>query len=192
MAKVIDKFFLKEGLGGRRGTSGSTIDETALVGFDVVVDNLVGPLNEQQSDFIGRAHSRTQKVTHFVKTLLKLTQMRLSNNIEMAVFPVKVTMDDAVAAVKLRATRKSISLKYNIGPEVGEILGNQLAIEEIVTNLLLNAIKYTPEVLKNYDCVLILAAHSGFNYNEIAQKSAIVVDTRNAIKSRKYKKVFHL
>ncbi|MCH7759656.1 UDP-N-acetyl-D-glucosamine dehydrogenase, partial [Patescibacteria group bacterium] len=59
-------------------------------------------------------------------------------------------------------------------------------------NQRLKSIKYTPEILKNYDCVLILAAHSGFNYNEIAQKSATVVDTRNAIKSRKYKKVFHL
>jgi len=56
----------------------------------------------------------------------------------------------------------------------------------------LKSIKYTPEVLKNYDCVLILAAHSNFDYDEIAQKSATVVDTRNAIKSRKYKKVFHL
>jgi len=56
----------------------------------------------------------------------------------------------------------------------------------------LKSIKYTSEALKNYDCVLILAAHSGFNYDEIAQKSATVVDTRNAIKSRKHKKVFHL
>ena len=61
-----------------------------------------------------------------------------------------------------------------------------------INGQLLKSIKYTPEVLKNYDCVLILAAHSEFNYSEVAQKSATVVDTRNAIKSRKYKKVFHL
>jgi len=39
MAQVVDKFFLKDGLGGTRGSSGSTIDETALVVFDAVVDN---------------------------------------------------------------------------------------------------------------------------------------------------------
>ena len=61
-----------------------------------------------------------------------------------------------------------------------------------VNNKTFKSIKYTPEVLKDYDCVLILAAHSNFDYNEIAQKSITVVDTRNAIKSRKYKKVFHL
>ena len=61
-----------------------------------------------------------------------------------------------------------------------------------VNGQVLKSIKYTPNILKKYDCVLILAAHSEFNYNEVAQKSATVVDTRNAIKSRKYKKVFHL
>ena len=39
MAIVVDKFFLKDGLGGTRGSGGSTIDETALIVFDVVVDN---------------------------------------------------------------------------------------------------------------------------------------------------------
>lgn len=39
MAIVVDKFFLKDGLGGTRGSSGSTIDETALIVFDTVVDD---------------------------------------------------------------------------------------------------------------------------------------------------------
>jgi UDP-N-acetyl-D-glucosamine dehydrogenase len=38
--------------------------------------------------------------------------------------------------------------------------------------------------------VLILTDHSGFDYNELAKKSKLVVDTRNAIKSRKHKNVF--
>ena len=61
----------------------------------------------------------------------------------------------------------------------------------------LKSIQYSPKVLRNYDLVLILTDHSdstsspqaGFNYNEIAKKSKLVVDTRNAIKSRKYKNV---
>jgi len=53
----------------------------------------------------------------------------------------------------------------------------------------LRSIKYNPACLKNYDLVLILTDHSGFDYNELAKKSKLVVDTRNAIKSRKYKNV---
>ncbi len=61
-----------------------------------------------------------------------------------------------------------------------------------VDNKILKSVKYSPKFLKNYDLVLILTDHSGFNYDEVAKKSKLVVDTRNAIKSRKYKNVFRL
>lgn len=56
-------------------------------------------------------------------------------------------------------------------------------------SVVLKSIKYSPKNLKKYDLVLILTDHSGFNYNEIARKSKSVIDTRNTIKSRKYKNV---
>lgn len=53
----------------------------------------------------------------------------------------------------------------------------------------LESIKYSPVLLRNYGLVLILTDHSAFDYDEIAKNSKLVVDTRNAIKSRKYKNV---
>jgi len=53
----------------------------------------------------------------------------------------------------------------------------------------LKSIEYSPEALKKYDLVLILTDHSGFNYEDIAKNANLVVDTRNAIKSRDYKNV---
>lgn len=53
----------------------------------------------------------------------------------------------------------------------------------------LKSIDNALEVLENYDLVLILTDHSGFDYEEIAKKSKLVIDTRNAIKSRDYKNV---
>lgn len=52
-----------------------------------------------------------------------------------------------------------------------------------------NSIEYRPEILKNYDLVLILADHSGFDYEEVANNANLVVDTRNAIKSRNHNNV---
>lgn len=57
---------------------------------------------------------------------------------------------------------------------------------------LLKSIKYSPQILKNYDCILILTDHSSLDYDEIAKNAKLVVDTRNAVKSRKYKNVSHL
>ncbi|KPJ73552.1 UDP-N-acetyl-D-glucosamine dehydrogenase [Parcubacteria bacterium DG_74_1] len=57
---------------------------------------------------------------------------------------------------------------------------------------LLRSIKYSLKKIKEYDLVLILTDHSGFDYDKLAKKSKLVVDTRNAIKSRRHKNVFRL
>ncbi|MFA6145795.1 MAG: nucleotide sugar dehydrogenase [Patescibacteria group bacterium] len=61
-----------------------------------------------------------------------------------------------------------------------------------IDNKNLKSIEYQPKNLKHYDCVLILADHSNLNYDEVAKKSLLVVDTRNAIKNRKFKNVLWL
>jgi len=47
--------------------------------------------------------------------------------------------------VENRAKEKSITVTSNVGPSVGQIVGNEFSINEMVTNLLFNAVKYTPE-----------------------------------------------
>ena len=113
--------------------------------LDVVVSKSAGILNDKQANFISRAHRRTKKLAHFVRTLLELTQMRLSHNLSMDMFSLKNTIYSAVASVRARAEDKSIALSYDIEPGVEKIFGNQLSVEEAIANLLLNAIKYTPE-----------------------------------------------
>jgi two-component system phosphate regulon sensor histidine kinase PhoR len=111
--------------------------------LDVVVRQLVGSLNEQQRDLISRANDRTHKLTHFVKTLLKLTKMRLTNNLEMNIFSLREVICDAVATVTDKARSKSITLNCNIETSIDKIFGSRCPIEEAIMNLLLNATKYT-------------------------------------------------
>ena len=60
-----------------------------------------------------------------------------------------------------------------------------------VDNKVLKSIKYSSSSLKKYDLILILTDHSGFHYDEVAKKARMVVDTKNAIKSKKYKNVYN-
>lgn len=111
----------------------------------VVVNHLTGPLNDRQEDLIGRAYARTGKLTGFVRELLRLTQMRLSNKLQMDDFSMSNTIRSSIAAVQSKAEEKSITLTSDIQSSVDTILGNQFAIEETITNILLNAVKYTPQ-----------------------------------------------
>ena len=110
----------------------------------VLADNMVGPLSERQREFVNRAHNRTKKLSLFVKTLLKLTQLRLSERLEKDAFLLSDPVCSAIESVQARARDKSVNLDSNIQATGGRISGNRFSIEEMIANLLLNAIKYTP------------------------------------------------
>lgn len=136
--------------------------------LDVVAKQLTGPLNERQQDFVNRANERTRKLVSFVKALLRLTQIRLSSDFEMEVFSVKDAINAALDIVKTKAQDKSIILKSNIDLIEDEVLGNSFSIEEVITNLLLNAIKYTAEngeikinAANDKDCILVEIVDTG-------------------------------
>ena len=111
----------------------------------IVVERIVGKLPDQETDLIGRAYRRALKLTDFVRTLLRLTRMRLSHTLEMDDFSLVEALRNTVDNVNNRAEAKSITLISKIDLSTGRIVGNQFSIEEMASNLLLNAIKYTPE-----------------------------------------------
>ncbi len=110
----------------------------------IVRDSVAGKLDSQEEDLLRRAYARAVKLTDFVKKLLRLTQMRLSNRLEMDTFSLNDALRNALSTVKAKAEDKSITLNCNIESSVENIIGNQFSIEEMVVNLLLNAVKYTP------------------------------------------------
>ncbi len=111
----------------------------------VVAERVTGQLDEQLVDLIKRAHIRSVKLTNFVRALLRLTQMRLSNKLEMDTFSLSEAIENVVGTVKGKADDKSITLNCNIDASANEIYGDRFSIEEMISNLLFNAIKYTPE-----------------------------------------------
>lgn len=74
-----------------------------------------------------------------------MTQMRLSGQLQMDPFSLPESISKALACVATRAKEKSIAVTSNVDSSVGQIVGNEFSINEMVTNLLFNAVKYTPE-----------------------------------------------
>jgi signal transduction histidine kinase len=142
-----------------------------------IVDRLAGPPGgAHEADLIRRAHRRAVKLTDFVKALLRLTQMRLAGESEMDVFCVRDALQNAVGSVQPQAQAKSITLNCDVEPSVSNILGDRFSIEEMITNLLLNAIRYTPEkgtvsltARNNGDWVVVEIADTGIGIPEKEQ-----------------------
>lgn len=134
----------------------------------VVVQSLTGKPDDQNTDLIKRAYRRTVELTNFVKALLRLTLLRLSNKLERDVFPLRDALKNSYNAVKSKAEDKFITLACNIDSSIGDVFGDRFSIEEMLTNLLLNAIKYTDKggsvklnaEIKN-NCILIEIKDTG-------------------------------
>jgi len=141
---------------------------------------LAGEINEQMPHFV---------VTRVISLLNKNKKSLKDSKILVWGVTYKKDIDDpresAAYDIIWDLLRKGAKVDY-FDPYIKKLEIKNHRFEKLI---ILKSIKYSPKVIKNYDCVLILADHSGFNYDEIAKNAKLVVDTRNAIKSRKYKNV---
>ncbi len=112
--------------------------------IDVIRSGIAGPLTEVQTEFSNRAYERTEQLSAFVKNLLNLTRKRLKHDTGFEEFVLKDIIDKVVIPVLTLAKDKQLDLSYSVDKSVRTIIGNPFAIEELYSNILLNAVKYTP------------------------------------------------
>jgi len=110
----------------------------------VVKSGPADSLIEQQSEFLERATRRTVQLTDFVKELLNLTRMRLSGRLQMDSFSLPDSISKSLASIAAKADEKSITVSSDVAESVDRIIGNEFSLTEMITNLLFNAVKYTP------------------------------------------------
>jgi two-component system, OmpR family, clock-associated histidine kinase SasA len=95
---------------------------------------------------IERARSQLQSIDRLVNNIL---QPKLTNNVDVALLPQKLDLAKLILAVitqldpQLKA--KSHKVKTDIPQDLPQIYGDANKLEQVLVNLLDNAIKYTPD-----------------------------------------------
>ena len=65
--------------------------------------------------------------------------------LDLAPFNLPLALDNALTLVRERAMRHGIRLELAVGADVGDLVGDERKIKQILLNLLSNAVKFTPE-----------------------------------------------
>lgn len=112
--------------------------------LEVVRSKMTGSLNEVQEEFTTRAYERTELLSGFIKDLLNLTKKRLKHDVEIEEFSLTDLITRVVKPLQILMQDKTIDFNMYLDKSVGMITGNPFTIEELYSNLLLNAVKYTP------------------------------------------------
>jgi signal transduction histidine kinase len=136
--------------------------------LDVLLNGMLGPLNDKQKDFAERAARRTEKCLLFVMALLKLTRMKLSGGLEMEAFSLRQAIFNALDLAGNRARDKGVTLSHQVDASIEQLQGEAVLVEETITNILYNAVKYTPsggrvsmEVKDDVTCVTVSVSDTG-------------------------------
>lgn len=119
---------------------------TSIKGFaENMLDGLTGGLNNKQKDYLKRIKLNTDRLTRMINDLLDLSRiesgkMRLSP-VELS--PSEVTKE-VVDQLKPLAAKKNLAIEIIAPDQAPKIWADQDKLNQIMINLLNNAIKFTP------------------------------------------------
>jgi len=119
----------------------------AIIGFsEVLQEQLFGELNEKQAEYTSDILTSGQHLLALINEILDLSKVEAGRmELELASFDLPLAIDNARTFVRERAVKHGITLDVDVDERLGEYIGDERKIKQILLNLLSNAVKFTPE-----------------------------------------------
>ncbi|MDW8069196.1 MAG: ATP-binding protein [Anaerolineae bacterium] len=101
----------------------------------------VGPLTDQQREFVEKIRGSIAHVTALVGDLLELGRIEAESDMEVELFHLESVIDAVVDGFRTVAAEKGLTLRWQLVP-LPLIRGNPRRLRQVMENLLSNAVKY--------------------------------------------------
>jgi signal transduction histidine kinase len=147
----------------------------------VILNRMAGDLTPKQDHLLSRAKERTKGLLTLIRDLLDLSKIEAGKMVQYkeALFLQEV-IQRVVDLMRAEAEAKKIDLQFSAPSETPLVSADRNSMEGIFTNLISNAIKYTPEGGKVW---VTLCEEGGF-------LKAAVSDTGIGIKKEDLSRIF--
>jgi signal transduction histidine kinase len=147
----------------------------------VILNKMAGDITMKQEQLLGRAKERTKGLLTLIKDLLDLSKIEAGMMVQ---YKEPIVLQEVIQRVvdlmRVEAENKKIDLQFSTPSNIPLIHADRNSMEGIFTNLISNAIKYTPEGGKVW---VTLGDEGGF-------VKATVSDTGIGIKKEDLTRIF--
>lgn len=111
----------------------------------VLAEGLVGPLQAKQKEFVRKGMKKIDALLALINDLLDVAKIEAGKHVQRRVpTDVGLIIEETVALMKPRASEQGIDLTHSCS-DLKPVLADPRSIEEILSNLISNAINYSPD-----------------------------------------------
>ncbi|MFQ5586799.1 MAG: ATP-binding protein, partial [Thermodesulfobacteriota bacterium] len=113
---------------------------------DLVLSGKTGEITEAQERFLSMAERNIGRLSILINDLLDISRIEAGKiDLNTTAIDLNNSFKQVVRSLNTLANTKDISLKINSPHNLPEIYGDTIRIEQVLTNFVGNAIKFTPE-----------------------------------------------
>ena len=120
---------------------------TSIIGFvSFILDGKAGAINDRQRNSLARVQRQSKRLAALINDLLDISRIE-SGRIQMDQAPISLLeiVTQRIEEIRPQADEKSIRLALTAPESVPEVFGDEARLGQVFTNLIGNAIKFTPD-----------------------------------------------
>ncbi len=119
----------------------------AVIGFsEVLLERMFGDINDKQEEYLRDIYTSGKHLLSLINDILDLSKVEAGRmELELTTFSLPMAIDNALTLVRTRAENHGIALEVDVDQRLGDFVGDERKIKQILLNLLSNAVKFTSE-----------------------------------------------
>jgi signal transduction histidine kinase len=119
----------------------------SIIGFTgIVLQGMAGPLTPEQQRQLGMVRGSARHLLDLINDVLDLSKIEAGQlQVRAEAFNISDSIQKVVGLVLPLADQKGLQLQVEIAPDVGGMYSDRRRVEQILINLLNNAIKFTDD-----------------------------------------------
>jgi len=115
-------------------------------GVSIVFDGMAGRLNKEQKKFLNIAKRNVDRLSVLINDVLDFQKLETNRmNLDIQDNNIKEVVSEAHETMALYAKKNKVELSLELAEELSEAKFDRAKINQVLTNLVGNAIKFTPE-----------------------------------------------